>query len=182
VCDKIYTNGGTLSIHLKNIHKYKWPSGHSRFRYKLDNDGFYRLQTLRYESVELVEKLNKEKVEREQYELYNQQQYAVAAGSNTAPNNNNVTEIICSNPNQLIDEDDRQFDFDDEDENFMDFEEDDDDNDDDDGAMEPVNQNTNLADNTDRVLYQTFDNFKVYLIQRLIDDETRNAHSNYATN
>jgi hypothetical protein len=63
-CEKTYSCGSTLSTHLKNVHNYKWPSGHSRFRYKLDNDGYYRLQTLRYESVELVEKINKEKEEK----------------------------------------------------------------------------------------------------------------------
>jgi len=58
-CGKVYCQGTTLSKHLKTTHNFQWPSGHSRFRYKLESDGFYRLQTLRYESIELVELLNK---------------------------------------------------------------------------------------------------------------------------
>ena len=62
VCNKIYCQGSTLSRHLKSKHNFQWPSGHSRFRYKLDSDGYYRLQTVRYESVELIEQLNKNAV------------------------------------------------------------------------------------------------------------------------
>ena len=62
VCSKVYCQGATLSRHLKQTHQFEWPSGHSRFRYKLDLDGFYRLQTLRYESIELSEQLNKSKM------------------------------------------------------------------------------------------------------------------------
>lgn len=58
VCNKVYCQGSTLSKHLKKAHNFEWPSGHSRFRYKLESDGFYRLQTLRYESLELFELLN----------------------------------------------------------------------------------------------------------------------------
>lgn len=61
VCKKTYSQGSTLSKHLKSVHNFQWPSGHSRFRYKLETDGFYRLQTLRYESPELVKELNKAK-------------------------------------------------------------------------------------------------------------------------
>jgi hypothetical protein len=60
ICNKVYNQGSTLSKHLKTKHDCQWPSGHSRFHYKLESDGFYRLQTLRYESIELVEKLNKD--------------------------------------------------------------------------------------------------------------------------
>ena len=43
------------------MHRFQLPAGHSRFQYKLDGDGFYRLQTLRYESVELSEEIKKKK-------------------------------------------------------------------------------------------------------------------------
>jgi hypothetical protein len=62
VCNKVYSLGSTLSKHLKTTHNFEWPSGHSRFRYKLEEDGYYRLQTLRYESIELFELLNKEEI------------------------------------------------------------------------------------------------------------------------
>ncbi|RNA22493.1 histone H4 transcription factor [Brachionus plicatilis] len=61
VCKKTYSQGSTLSKHLKSVHNFQWPSGHSRFQYKLETDGFYRLQTLRYESPKLVKELNRTK-------------------------------------------------------------------------------------------------------------------------
>lgn len=61
VCNKIYSMGATLTRHLKVQHNIQWQSGYSRFRYKLDSDGYYRLQTVRYDSIELVEKLNRQK-------------------------------------------------------------------------------------------------------------------------
>lgn len=58
VCNKVYCQGSTLSRHLKKTHQFKWPSGHNKFRYKLDEDGYYRLQTLRYESIDLTSNHN----------------------------------------------------------------------------------------------------------------------------
>ncbi|XP_013378915.1 histone H4 transcription factor isoform X2 [Lingula anatina] len=55
ICNTTYTRGEKLTHHLKNHHKFKWPSGHTRFRYKLHEDSFFRLQTVRYESIELTE-------------------------------------------------------------------------------------------------------------------------------
>lgn len=55
LCEKRCTRGNYLTKHLLNHHKFRWPSGHCRFRYRLHDDGFYRLQTVRYESVELSE-------------------------------------------------------------------------------------------------------------------------------
>ncbi|ESO83396.1 hypothetical protein LOTGIDRAFT_73260, partial [Lottia gigantea] len=53
LCEKKVSRGTILTKHLKSTHKFKWPSGHSRFRYKLHDDGFWRLQTVRYESIEV---------------------------------------------------------------------------------------------------------------------------------
>ncbi|XP_077403163.1 histone H4 transcription factor [Vanacampus margaritifer] len=61
VCDQCFTRGNNLTIHLHKKHQFKWPSGHPRFRYKEHDDGFLRLQLIRYESVELTEQLMRER-------------------------------------------------------------------------------------------------------------------------
>lgn len=33
VCDKCFTRGNNLTVHLRKKHQFKWPSGHPRFRY-----------------------------------------------------------------------------------------------------------------------------------------------------
>lgn len=55
VCKSVFSRGSKLTVHLKKRHKFRWPSGHSRFRYKLHEDGYMRLQTVRYESIQLTE-------------------------------------------------------------------------------------------------------------------------------
>jgi len=57
VCAKEFTRGTNLTSHLKNNHKVKWPEGLKRFKYVLYEDGFYRLQAVRYESIELTQQL-----------------------------------------------------------------------------------------------------------------------------
>ncbi|XP_037543487.1 histone H4 transcription factor [Nematolebias whitei] len=64
VCGQCFTRGDSLTIHLHKKHQFKWPSGHPRFRYKEHEDGFMRLQLIRYESVELTEQLMREKQKR----------------------------------------------------------------------------------------------------------------------
>ncbi|XP_038065269.1 histone H4 transcription factor-like [Patiria miniata] len=81
VCGMQYSCGATLTRHLKVKHKFKWPSGHSRFRYKKHEDGSYRLQTVRYESLELTEQILKEK------QLQQQQQQETANRSETDNSN-----------------------------------------------------------------------------------------------
>uniref|UniRef100_A0A8C6SYD1 Histone H4 transcription factor n=1 Tax=Neogobius melanostomus TaxID=47308 RepID=A0A8C6SYD1_9GOBI len=61
VCEQCFTRGNNLTVHLHKKHQFKWPSGHPRFRYKEHEDGFMRLQLIRYESVELTEQLMREK-------------------------------------------------------------------------------------------------------------------------
>ncbi|XP_033996476.1 histone H4 transcription factor [Trematomus bernacchii] len=65
VCDQCFTRGNNLTVHLHKKHQFKWPSGHPRFRYKQHDDGFLRLQLIRYESVELTEQLMRERQSRQ---------------------------------------------------------------------------------------------------------------------
>lgn len=60
VCEAKFTRGTRLTKHLKDKHRFKWPSGHVRFRYKEHEDGFLRLQTVRYESIELTQQILQE--------------------------------------------------------------------------------------------------------------------------
>ncbi|KAL7643321.1 UNVERIFIED_CONTAM: hypothetical protein RMT77_006613 [Armadillidium vulgare] len=60
MCDERFPLGFKLTQHLKNIHDYHWPAGHTRFRYSKDEDGYYRLQTTRFESIELAQEILKQ--------------------------------------------------------------------------------------------------------------------------
>ncbi|XP_037082739.1 histone H4 transcription factor-like [Pollicipes pollicipes] len=57
LCDAKYGKGLTLTQHLKRRHHLAVPQGHVRFNYKRDKDGQYRLQTLRYESLDVAEQV-----------------------------------------------------------------------------------------------------------------------------
>ncbi len=128
VCNKVYCQSSTLSRHLKKIHQFKWPSGHNKFRYKLESDGYFRLQTLRYESLELVKELSKENeenggqiielAEESQQQLMNEinidlrditltdvsnQTNATSISTNTALNENNYA-VITNNVNYTGDQ------------------------------------------------------------------------------
>uniref|UniRef100_UPI00358E6575 histone H4 transcription factor-like n=1 Tax=Myxine glutinosa TaxID=7769 RepID=UPI00358E6575 len=60
LCEKIYSRGNVLTFHLMKKHQLQWPAGHHRFRYQADQDGFFRLYLVRYESVELTTQLIEE--------------------------------------------------------------------------------------------------------------------------
>uniref|UniRef100_H2Z6I8 C2H2-type domain-containing protein n=2 Tax=Ciona savignyi TaxID=51511 RepID=H2Z6I8_CIOSA len=55
LCEKKQTTGFHLTNHLRAVHNFQWPPGHSRFKYKEWEDGFFRLQTFRFESAQLTE-------------------------------------------------------------------------------------------------------------------------------
>ncbi|KAL1514129.1 hypothetical protein ABEB36_003440 [Hypothenemus hampei] len=59
VCKSRFKRGDYLTYHLIKFHKFHWPSGHCRFRYRKDSDGVHRLQMVRYESLEVTEEMIK---------------------------------------------------------------------------------------------------------------------------
>ncbi|CAD7087641.1 unnamed protein product [Hermetia illucens] len=56
-CEKMYKTGKTLSKHLIRVHGFQLPPGHSRFWYRIDENGLYRLQTMRIESLEVTKQI-----------------------------------------------------------------------------------------------------------------------------
>lgn len=56
-CERLFRSGKTMSTHLIKKHDYSLPSGHKRFIYRIDEDGFYRLEMTRIESQEVTEQI-----------------------------------------------------------------------------------------------------------------------------
>lgn len=56
-CSNRYKKGYHLSKHLIKHHGFQLPSGHPRFIYRQDIDGFFRLQTMRMESLEVTQQI-----------------------------------------------------------------------------------------------------------------------------
>ncbi|GAB0092778.1 histone H4 transcription factor [Sergentomyia squamirostris] len=56
-CGRKFQRGDVISKHLKKIHGYKLPPGSSRFIYREGDDGFYHVQTMRIESLEVTEQI-----------------------------------------------------------------------------------------------------------------------------
>ncbi|XP_055845881.1 histone H4 transcription factor [Episyrphus balteatus] len=56
-CDKLFKYGNLLSKHLIAKHKFQLPSGHKRFTYRIDENGFYVLETTRIESLEVTRQI-----------------------------------------------------------------------------------------------------------------------------
>lgn len=56
-CEKKYSCGNILSKHMIKKHDFRLPNGHSRFIYKPDEHGIYKLQTKRIESLEVSKEI-----------------------------------------------------------------------------------------------------------------------------
>ena len=54
MCKKRFRRGNYLTNHLSTAHDYKWPPGHKKFHYTMDEQGLYHVQTMRFESFELA--------------------------------------------------------------------------------------------------------------------------------
>lgn len=54
LCKKRFRRGTYLTAHLGSAHDYKWPEGHKKFHYTLDENGLYHVQTMRFESFDLT--------------------------------------------------------------------------------------------------------------------------------
>lgn len=52
-----FPEGRRLSRHLIRKHGFQLPSGHTRFLYRQQMDGFFKLQTMRMESLEVTQQL-----------------------------------------------------------------------------------------------------------------------------
>ncbi|KAK8745517.1 hypothetical protein OTU49_000238 [Cherax quadricarinatus] len=63
MCNLKFNMGEVLTKHLIKEHGFHSPVGHTRFRYKQDEDGFYRIQTVRYESIEQTQEMLNEEEE-----------------------------------------------------------------------------------------------------------------------
>ncbi|XP_051933468.1 histone H4 transcription factor [Hippocampus zosterae] len=59
LCDKVFSWCYTLTLHLRKKHELKWPSGHSRFRYRKDVDGYLKLNMVRVETEEVTKEIMK---------------------------------------------------------------------------------------------------------------------------
>ncbi|XP_063709515.1 histone H4 transcription factor [Culicoides brevitarsis] len=57
ICDKTFNYGKRLSRHLIAAHNYQYPPGHLRFRFVQDEDGFFKFQSMRLESLEVTKQI-----------------------------------------------------------------------------------------------------------------------------
>lgn len=57
ICHKTFNYGKRLSKHLISQHEYQYPPGHLRFRFEQGEDGFFKFQTMRLESLEVTKQI-----------------------------------------------------------------------------------------------------------------------------
>lgn len=116
-CERFFKSGKSLSVHLIKKHGFRLPSGHKRFTYRMDENGFYRLETTRIESLEVTQQIlsphikNETELEKPMagscYEIVNPigTDYERIIVSNDASEAHLVGEVTISLPS-LIDDDD----------------------------------------------------------------------------
>ncbi|KAK4879493.1 hypothetical protein RN001_007639 [Aquatica leii] len=108
-CQARFDRGNLLTKHLIKAHDYYWPSGHSRFRYKEDTDGIYRLQTVRYESIEVTQEMITNNSTQQQPDLGgNSQKYNLRRRNDKTPNyvlmvaENGEQNVVCPTTNSIV--------------------------------------------------------------------------------
>ncbi|KAH8386425.1 hypothetical protein KR093_000415 [Drosophila rubida] len=117
-CERFFKSGKSLSVHLIKKHGFRLPSGHKRFTYRLDENGFYRLETTRIESLEVTQQILSPHIKNETelnkpeagscYEIVNpiSSDYERIIVSNDANEAHLVGEVTISLPSLLDDDDD----------------------------------------------------------------------------
>ncbi|XP_064412809.1 histone H4 transcription factor-like [Latimeria chalumnae] len=81
ICERVFSWGYSLTNHLRKKHELKWPSGHSRFRYKEDGDGYWRLNMILCEGLKATERTVKDVAKKQvQKSSSNRPRVAGAAG------------------------------------------------------------------------------------------------------
>ncbi|KAK5645961.1 hypothetical protein RI129_004425 [Pyrocoelia pectoralis] len=110
-CQAKFQRGNHLTRHLIKAHDFHWPSGHSRFRYKEDADGIFRLQTVRYESIEVTQEMMSSANTTQQVELGTNKKYNLRKkqqSSDKTPNyvlmvaENGEQNVVCPTTNNIV--------------------------------------------------------------------------------
>ncbi|GLH08039.1 Histone H4 transcription factor [Gryllus bimaculatus] len=57
ICNDRFFNGYKLTRHLFKYHNFQWSSGHSRFTYTRNEDGYFRLKPFRLETLEVTQEI-----------------------------------------------------------------------------------------------------------------------------
>ncbi|XP_022919016.1 histone H4 transcription factor [Onthophagus taurus] len=96
-CLKRFSRGNQLTKHLISVHDYHWPSGHSRFRYKEDTDGILRLQTVRYESLEVTQEMIESNNQNSTTDPKRASKHYVLMTSETGEE-----KVVCSTDNNVV--------------------------------------------------------------------------------
>lgn len=93
-CDKRYMRGYLLSKHLMREHQFKLAPGHSRFIYKQELDGFYRLQTKRVENLKQSQEIVPQPMEEDSNMNVTYEIEGISDQQNSTPINVKMKKIV----------------------------------------------------------------------------------------
>lgn len=86
LCDRRFQRGASLTKHVFREHDLRWPSGHKRFRYHQHEDGLYRLQLVRYESLEVTQMISGDSSHDEEHVTLSHKKYHLRRVPSTTQN------------------------------------------------------------------------------------------------